>query len=53
MITRRVFIGSVAGGLLAAPLAVEAQPEGNTLVHPGRVSPKRTVPGDTSLVPCR
>jgi putative ABC transport system substrate-binding protein len=26
VITRRVFIGSVAGGLLAAPLAAEAQP---------------------------
>jgi putative ABC transport system substrate-binding protein len=27
VITRRVFIGSVAGGLLAAPLAAEAQPK--------------------------
>jgi putative ABC transport system substrate-binding protein len=26
MITRRVFVGSLTGGLLAAPLAVEAQP---------------------------
>jgi putative ABC transport system substrate-binding protein len=28
MITRRVFIGSLAGGLLTAPLAAEAQPAG-------------------------
>jgi len=26
MITRRVFVGSLTGGLLAAPLAAEAQP---------------------------
>jgi putative ABC transport system substrate-binding protein len=28
MISRRGFIGTMAGGLLAAPLAVEAQPTG-------------------------
>jgi putative ABC transport system substrate-binding protein len=28
VITRRTFIGSLAGSLLAAPLAVEAQPAG-------------------------
>src|SRR5215831_16433318 len=28
MISRRTFIGALAGGLLAAPLAVEAQPAG-------------------------
>ena len=27
MITRRAFVGSLTGGLLTAPLAVEAQPE--------------------------
>jgi hypothetical protein len=28
MISRRAFLGTVAGGLLAAPLAAEAQPAG-------------------------
>jgi putative ABC transport system substrate-binding protein len=28
MITRRVFVGSLTGGLLAAPLAASAQPAG-------------------------
>jgi ABC-type uncharacterized transport system substrate-binding protein len=30
MINRRVFLGTMAGGLLAAPLAAEAQPAGRT-----------------------
>ena len=28
MVSRRIFLGSLAGGLLAAPLAAEAQPAG-------------------------
>jgi hypothetical protein len=36
---RRTFIGGLAGGLLAGPLAAEAQPAGKTyqvgIVHPG------------------
>jgi len=32
MITRRVFVGSLTGGLLAAPLAAEAQQQSPTVI---------------------
>ncbi len=41
MITRRTFIGTVAGGLLAAPLATEAQPAQTMSI--GWLSPGSTV----------
>jgi putative ABC transport system substrate-binding protein len=49
VITRRVFIGSVAGGLLAAPLVAGAQPAGKVyrvgVLDPGRVPGGACVPG--------
>jgi hypothetical protein len=39
---RRAFIGTVAGGLLAAPLAAEAQPAGKVCI-----ATQTSSPGDT------
>jgi putative ABC transport system substrate-binding protein len=39
VIDRRTFLGTLAGGLLAAPLAAEAQPAGRTVPRVGILSP--------------
>ena len=39
MVTRRVFLGTLAGSLLAAPLAVEAQPAGTARIGYLGISP--------------
>ena len=48
MITRRVFIGSVAGGLLAAPLAAEGQQPGK-VYRVGILTNKASDPADAHL----